>query len=35
MPDVGRTIKTAAVARYLRDRDLQREIHDGLNVAEG
>lgn len=23
------------VARYLHDRDLQREIHDGLNVAEG
>ncbi|WP_207922585.1 Tn3 family transposase [Micromonospora sp. KC606] len=35
MLEVGRAVKTAFVARYLRDRDLQREIHDGLNVAEG
>jgi TnpA family transposase len=35
MLEVGRAQKTVFVARYLRDRDLQREIHDGLNVAEG
>lgn len=35
MLEVGRAVKTVFVARYLRDRDLQREIHDGLNVAEG
>jgi TnpA family transposase len=35
MLEVGRAQKTIFVARYLRDRDLQREIHDGLNVAEG
>lgn len=35
MLEVGRAVKTIFVARYLRDRDLQREIHDGLNVAEG
>jgi TnpA family transposase len=35
MLEVGRAVKTIFAARYLRDRDLQREIHDGLNVAEG
>jgi hypothetical protein len=31
---VGRAQRTALVARYLRDRDLQREINEGLNVVE-
>ncbi len=32
--EVGRAQRTAFVARYLRDRDLQREINEGLNVVE-
>ncbi|GLX04668.1 Tn3 family transposase [Microbispora sp. NBRC 16548] len=35
MLEVGRAQKTLFVARYLRDRDLQREIKEGLNVVEG
>lgn len=35
MLEVGRAQKTIFVARYLRDRDLQREIQEGLNVVEG
>ncbi|MDT0448319.1 Tn3 family transposase [Streptomyces hesseae] len=31
---VGRAQKTIFVARYLRLRDLQREIEEGLNVVE-
>jgi TnpA family transposase len=34
MIEVGRAQKTAFIARYLRDRDLQREINSGLNVVE-
>lgn len=34
MVEVGRAQKTIFVARYLRDRDLQREINEGLNVVE-
>ena len=34
MLEVGRAQRTIFVARYLRDRDLQREITDGLNVVE-
>ncbi|MET7608311.1 Tn3 family transposase [Streptomyces avermitilis] len=34
MLEVGRTQKTIFVARYLRLRDLQREIEEGLNVME-
>lgn len=34
MIETGRAQKTAFVARYLRDRDLQREINEGLNVVE-
>jgi TnpA family transposase len=34
MLEVGRAQKTLFVARYLRDRDLQREINEGLNVIE-
>ncbi len=34
MIEVGRAQKTVFLARYLRDRDLQREINEGLNVAE-
>jgi TnpA family transposase len=34
MLEVGRAQKTIFVARYLRDRDLQREIQEGLNVVE-
>lgn len=33
--EVGRAVKTILVARYPQDRDLQSEIHDGRNVAEG
>jgi hypothetical protein len=32
--EVGRAQKTIFVARYLRLRDLQREIEEGLNVME-
>ena len=32
--EVGRAQRTIFVARYLRDRDLQREINEGLNVVE-
>ncbi|MFF9352692.1 Tn3 family transposase [Streptomyces sp. NPDC014734] len=35
MLEVGKAPKTIFVARYLRDRDLQREIQEGLNVVEG
>jgi TnpA family transposase len=34
MLEVGRTRKTVFVARYLRLRELQREIQEGLNVVE-
>ncbi|WP_327634727.1 Tn3 family transposase [Kribbella sp. NBC_00482] len=34
MIELGRAQKTSFVARYLRDRDLQREINEGLNVVE-
>jgi TnpA family transposase len=34
MLEVGRAQRTLFVARYLRDRELQREINAGLNVAE-
>src|SRR5437773_2285488 len=34
MIEVGRAQKTIFVARYLRERDLQREINEGLNVVE-
>jgi hypothetical protein len=34
MLKVGRAQRTIFVARYLRDRDLQREINEGLNVVE-
>jgi TnpA family transposase len=34
MLEVGRAQKTIFLCRYLRDRDLQREINAGLNVAE-
>lgn len=34
MIETGRAQKTLFVARYLRDRDLQREINAGLNVVE-
>lgn len=34
MLEVGRAEKTIFVARYLRLRDLQREIEEGLNVME-
>ncbi|MFG2784745.1 Tn3 family transposase [Streptomyces prunicolor] len=34
MLEVGRAQKTIFVARYLRLRDLQREIEEGLNVLE-
>lgn len=34
MIETGRAQKTAFVARYLNDRDLQREINEGLNVVE-
>lgn len=34
MLEVGRAQKTIFVSRYLRSRDLQREINEGLNVVE-
>ena len=34
MLETGRAQRTLFVARYLRDRELQREINAGLNVAE-
>lgn len=34
MLELGRAERTAFVCRYLRDRDLQREIEEGLNVIE-
>jgi TnpA family transposase len=34
MQEVGRAQRSLFIARYLRDRDLQREINAGLNVAE-
>jgi Tn3 transposase DDE domain/Phage integrase family len=34
MAEVGRAQRTIFIARYLRDRDLQREIGEGLNVVE-
>ena len=34
MLEVGRAQRTIFVARYLRDRQLQREITEGLNVVE-
>jgi TnpA family transposase len=34
MLEIGRAQRTVFVARYLRDRDLQREIEEGLNVVE-
>jgi hypothetical protein len=32
---LGRAQKTIFVCRYLRDRDLQREVNSGLNIVEG
>src|SRR2546429_2491438 len=34
MLELGRAQKTIFVARYLRDRDLQREVEEALNVIE-
>ena len=34
MLELGRVQKTILLCRYLRDRDLQREINEGLNVVE-
>ncbi|MEV4481758.1 Tn3 family transposase [Micromonospora coxensis] len=34
MIEVGRAQCTLFVARYMRNRDLQREINEGLNVVE-
>ena len=34
MAEVGRAQRTIFLARYLHDRDLQREIGEGLNVVE-
>ncbi|MET8162509.1 Tn3 family transposase [Sphaerisporangium sp. NPDC005289] len=34
MLEIGRAQRAVFVARYLRDRDLQREIEEGLNVVE-
>jgi len=34
MLEVGRAQKTIFLVRYLKSRQLQREIHDGLNVIE-
>ncbi len=32
--ETGRAQRTIFLARYLRNRDLQREINEGLNVVE-
>lgn len=34
MLEIGRVQRTCFVARYLLERDLQREIEEGLNVVE-
>ncbi|WP_433469811.1 Tn3 family transposase [Spirillospora sp. CA-128828] len=34
MPEIGRAQRTPFVARYLRERDLQREIEEGLNMVD-
>jgi TnpA family transposase len=34
MIELGRAQKTIFLCRYLRDRELQREIQEGLNVVE-
>ncbi|MGV9773304.1 Tn3 family transposase [Streptosporangium sp. NPDC003464] len=34
MLEIGRAQRTIFVARYLRERDLQRQIEEGLNVVE-
>jgi TnpA family transposase len=34
MLELGRAQKPIFIARYLRDRDLQREINEGLNLIE-
>jgi TnpA family transposase len=34
MLELGRAQKTIFIARYLRDRDLRREIEEGLNLIE-
>ena len=34
MVEVGRAQSTIFIARYLRERDLQREISEGLNIVE-
>lgn len=34
MLEIGRAQRTCFVTRYLRERELQREIEEGLNVVE-
>ena len=34
MLEIGRAQRTIFVAKYLRSRELQRQIHEGLNVVE-